>query len=109
MPLGKKGGTAYPVNCSSPIKFTASGPASLIIDVRGRAGAMSKPVELDFTRNDKNVSKNAVTLKKSKNAGKGFAGVGQVVLAVPEGSQQSPSPATHRATSRCRFDCRRRR
>jgi hypothetical protein len=86
--LGKKKGTAYPVKCAAPIKFTASGPASLIIDVRGQTETMSKPVELDFTRNDKAVSKNALTLKKSKSAGKGFAGVGQVVLAVPEGVQQ---------------------
>jgi hypothetical protein len=86
--LGKKKGTAYPVKCAAPIKFTASGPASLIIDVRGPTDAMSKPLELDFTRNDKAVSKNALTLKKSKSAGKGFAGVGQVVLAVPEGVQQ---------------------
>lgn len=86
--LGKKKGTAYPVKCAAPIKFTASGPASLIVDVRGQTDAISKPVELDFTRNDKAVSKNALTLKKSKNAGKGFAGVGQVVLAVPEGVQQ---------------------
>ena len=86
--LGKKKGTAYPVKCAAPIKFTASGPASLIVDVRGRTDAIEKPLELDFTRNDKAVSKNALTLKKSKNAGKGFAGVGQVVLAVPEGVQQ---------------------
>jgi len=86
--LGKKKGTAYPVKCAAPIKFTASGPASLIVDVRGQTDAISKPVELDFTRNDKAVSKNALTLKKSKNAGKGFAGVGQLVLAVPEGVQQ---------------------
>jgi hypothetical protein len=86
--LGKKKGSAYPVKCAAPIKFTASGPASLIVDVRGRTDAIEKTVELDFTRNDKAVSKNALTLKKSKNAGKGFAGVGQVVLAVPEGVQQ---------------------
>ncbi len=86
--LGKKKGTAYPVKCTAPIKFTAAGPASLIVDVRGRTDAISKPVELDFTRNEKAISKNALTLKKSKNAGKGFAGVGQVVLAVPEGVQQ---------------------
>jgi hypothetical protein len=85
--LGKKKGTAYPVKCEAPIKFTATGPASLVVDVRGQTDALSKPVELDFTRNDKAVSKNAVTLTKSKNAGKGFAGVGQVVLAVPEGVQ----------------------
>lgn len=86
--LGKKLGTAYPVKCSAPIKFTASGPASLIVDVRGQTDAIGKPLELDFTRNDKAVSKNALTLTKSKNAGKGFAGVGQIVLAVPEGAQQ---------------------
>ncbi|MEA2749975.1 MAG: hypothetical protein QOI41_4118 [Myxococcales bacterium] len=86
--LGKKKGTAYPVKCAAPIKFSASGPASLIVDVRGKSDALSKPLELDFTRNDKAVSKNAVTLTKSKNAGKGFAGVGQVVLKVPEGVQQ---------------------
>jgi hypothetical protein len=86
--LGKQKGSAYPVSCTAPIKFTASGPASLIVDVRGRTDALGKPLELDFTRNDKAVSKNALTLKKSKNAGKGFAGVGQVVLAVPEGVQQ---------------------
>jgi len=86
--LGKKKGTAYPVKCAAPIKFTAAGPASLIVDVRGRTDTISKPVELDFTRNEKAISKNALTLKKSKNAGKGFAGVGQVVLTVPEGVQQ---------------------
>lgn len=86
--LGKKLGTAYPVKCASPIKFTASGPASLIVDVRGQSDAIGKPLELDFTRNDKAVSKNALTLTKSKNAGKGYAGVGQVVLAVPAGVQQ---------------------
>jgi hypothetical protein len=86
--LGKKKGTAYPVKCAAPIKFTAAGPASLIVDVRGRSDALSKPLELDFTRNDKAVSRNALTLKKSKDAGKGFAGVGQVVLSVPEGVQQ---------------------
>jgi hypothetical protein len=85
--LGKKKGSAYPVKCDAPIKVTATGPASLVIDVRGRADALDKPVELDFTRNDKAVSKSALTLTKSKNAGKGFAGVGQVVLAVPEGVQ----------------------
>jgi hypothetical protein len=86
--LGKKLGTAYPVKCAAPIKFTASGPASLVVDVRGQADAIGKPLELDFTRNDKAVSKNALTLTKSKNAGKGYAGVGQVVLAVPAGVQQ---------------------
>jgi len=86
--LGKKKGTAYPVKCTAPIKFSAAGPASLIVDVRGGSDVISKPVELDFTRNDKAISKNALTLKKSKSAGKGFAGVGQVVLAVPEGVQQ---------------------
>ena len=86
--LGKKKGSAYPVTCTAPIKFTAAGPASLIVDVRGHTDTIAKPVELDFTRNEKAISKNALTLKKSKNAGKGFAGVGQVVLAVPEGVQQ---------------------
>jgi hypothetical protein len=85
VPLGKKG-TAYPVKCSAPITFTASGPASLILDVRGRADDMSKPVELDITRNDKFVSKNALTLRKSKE--KKYAGIGRVVLSVPEGPQQ---------------------
>ena len=85
--LGKSG-KAYPVKCTEPITFTASGPASLIVDVRGRTDAMGKPLELDFTRNDKTVSKNALTFNKSKTAGKGFAGVGQVVLTVPEGTQR---------------------
>jgi hypothetical protein len=85
VPLGKKG-TAYPVKCSAPITFTASGPATLILDVRGRADDMSKPVELDITRNEKFVSKNALTLKKSKE--KKYAGIGRVVLAVPDGPQQ---------------------
>jgi hypothetical protein len=85
--LGKKG-KAYPVKCSAPIKFTASGPASLVVDVRGQADVIGKPLEVDFTRNDKTISKNALTLKKSKEAGKGFAGVAQIVLVVPEGVQQ---------------------
>jgi hypothetical protein len=84
--LGKNG-TAYPVKCAAPITFKASGPASLIVDVRGQTAAMGKPLEFDFTRNEKSISKNALTLKKSKQAGKGFAGLGQVVLTVPDGLQ----------------------
>ena len=34
------------------------------------------------------MSKNPVPVKKSKTAGKGFAGQGKIVLSVPEGSQQ---------------------
>jgi hypothetical protein len=83
--LGKKG-TAYPVKCTAPITFTAAGPATLILDVRGRADDMQKPLELDITRNEKFVSKNALTLKKSKE--KKYAGIGRVVLSVPEGQQQ---------------------
>jgi hypothetical protein len=45
-------------------------------------------VELDFTRNESSVSKNALTLKKSKSAGKGFAGLGRIVLTIPEGDQK---------------------
>ena len=39
--LGKKKGSAYPVTCTAPIKFTAAGPASLIVDVSGRTDAIS--------------------------------------------------------------------
>jgi hypothetical protein len=84
--IGKK--SAYPVKCGTPLKVTASGPASLVVDVRGHADVMGKPFGVDFTRNERAVSKNTLTLKKSKDAGKGFAGIAQVVLPVPEGSQQ---------------------
>ena len=79
---------SYPVKCGTPLKFSAEGPTNLVIDVRAKADALEKAVELDFARNDKSVSKNPVTLKKSKTAGKGFAGLGKIVIAVPEGTQQ---------------------
>jgi hypothetical protein len=84
--IGKKG-SAYPVSCGTPLKLTASGPGSMVVDIRGKADAMGKPLELDFTRNDKAVSKNNLTLKKKKDAGKGFAGMATVVLVLPEGEQ----------------------
>ena len=49
--LGKKG-KAYPVKCSAPITFTAAGPATLILDVRGGTDDMGKPLEVDITRNE---------------------------------------------------------
>lgn len=85
--IGKKK-TAYPVTCGTPMKFKTKGPATVIVDVRGKADAVGKPVELDFTRNDKAVSKNSVTLKKSKDAGKGYTALGKIVLSVPEGEQE---------------------
>lgn len=80
--------SSYPMTCGTPLKFSAEGPTNLVIDVRAKADALEKPVELDFTRNEKTISKNPVTLKKSKAAGKGFAGLGKIVLSVPEGTQQ---------------------
>ena len=79
---------AFPSTCSAPLKVTAAGPGTLVIDVRGKDSDLSKALELDITRNAKNISKNAVTMKKSKTAGKGFAGLGQIVMTVPHGEQQ---------------------
>jgi hypothetical protein len=59
----------------------------LVVDVRGKADAMGKPVDLEFTRNEKSISKNSLTLKKSKDGGKDFPGAAQIVLPVPEGVQ----------------------
>ena len=80
--------SSYPVKCGTPLKFSAEGPTNLVIDIRAKADALEKAVELDFTRNEKTISKNPVALKKSKTAGKGFAGLGKIVLSVPEGTQQ---------------------
>src|ERR1700709_96584 len=42
----RKKAMAYPVKCSAPIKVTAVGPGSLVIDVRGKADAIDKPLEM---------------------------------------------------------------
>jgi hypothetical protein len=87
VPVGKQK-LAYPLKCTSPITVTASGPTNLVVDVRGRTDVLGTPFQVELTRNEKSVSKNPVMLRKSKSAGKGFAGVSQLVVAVPEGVQK---------------------